>query len=257
VYAFFSDTGIIASRGGWSGRILALFHARHALSQRITDVGGMSRLPDIHRDTGNIHGGSGHPITVCRHEFMPKRIFRKYLPKPDRLREHKALSFLGEVLSDPNLWHINRRSLAGAAFIGVFSALLPIPLQMGLAALLAVRFHCNLPLSVVLVWISNPVTYVPIFYFTYRIGAWILGMPPQTGEGITVAWFVEQLVPLWLGSMLCALVFGGMAYAAVKVAWRLAVVRSWNLRAHRRARAIRREVRKQEKQENNEDDDSV
>ena len=52
---------------------------------------------------------------------MPKRIFRKYLPKPDRLREHKALSFLGEVLSDPNLWHINRRSLAGAAFIGVFS----------------------------------------------------------------------------------------------------------------------------------------
>ncbi|MGJ3256527.1 MAG: DUF2062 domain-containing protein, partial [Alcanivorax sp.] len=100
---------------------------------------------------------------------MPKRIFRKYLPKPDRLREHKALSFLGEVLADPNLWHINRRSLAGAAFIGVFTALLPIPLQMGLAALLAVRFHCNLPLSVVLVWISNPVTSVPVFHFTYRI----------------------------------------------------------------------------------------
>jgi len=65
------------------------------------------------------------------------------------------------------------------------------------------------------------------------------------------------LVPLWLGSMLCALVFGGLAYAAVKVAWRLAVVRSWNLRAHRRARAIRREIRKQEKQEDKEDDDSV
>ncbi len=202
-------------------------------------------------------GTTGHPITVCRREFMPKRIFRKYLPKPDRLREHKALSFLGEVLSDPNLWHINRHSLAGAAFIGVFCALLPIPLQMGLAALLAVRFHCNLPLSVVLVWISNPVTYVPIFYFTYRIGAWMLGMPPHSGEGITIAWFVEQLVPLWLGSLLCAVVFGGLAYAAVKVAWRLAVVRSWNLRAHRRARAVRREARKQEEQEAKEGDDSV
>ena len=85
---------------------------------------------------------------------MPKRLFRKYLPSPDRLKGHKSLSFLGGVLSDPNLWHINRHSLAGAAFIGVFTGLLPIPLQMGLAALLAVRFHCNLPLSVVLVWIS-------------------------------------------------------------------------------------------------------
>lgn len=160
-------------------------------------------------------------------------------------------------MSDPNLWHINRHSLAGSAFIGVFTSLLPIPMQMAVAALLAVRFHCNLPLSVVLVWISNPVTYVPIFYFTYRIGAWMLGMPPHSGEDITITWFVEQLVPLWLGSLLCALVFGGLAYATVKVAWRLAVVRSWNLRAHRRAKAIRHEARKQEEQETKEDNDSV
>ncbi len=184
---------------------------------------------------------------ACRHEFMPKRIFRKYLPKPERLREHKSLSFLGEVLSDPNLWHINRRSLAGAAFIGIFSGLLPIPLQMGLAALLAVRFHCNLPLSVVLVWISNPVTYVPIFYFNYRVGAWLMGMPPHSGDAITVSWFVEQLVPLWLGSSISALVCGGAAYITVKVAWRLAVIRSWNLRARNRERNLRREARREEK----------
>lgn len=188
------------------------------------------------------------PTPASRCEFMPKRIFRKYLPTPERIRQTKSLSFLGEVLSDPNLWHINRRSLAGAAFIGIFSGLLPIPLQMGLAALLAVRFHCNLPLSVMLVWISNPVTYVPIFYFTYRIGAWLLGMPPHSGEGITVAWFVEQLIPLWVGSLLCAFLFGGLAYLAVKVSWRLAVIRSWNLRAHRRARAERREARQEAKE---------
>ncbi|ERP89794.1 hypothetical protein Q670_14910 [Alcanivorax sp. P2S70] len=194
---------------------------------------------------GKQTGNSGHttPDQASRYEFMPKRIFRKYLPKPERLREQKSLRFLGELLSDPNLWHINRRSLAGAAFIGIFAGLLPIPLQMGLAAFLAVRFHCNLPLSVMLVWISNPVTYVPIFYFTYRIGAWILGMPPHSGEDITVAWFVEQLIPLWVGSVLCAMLFGGAAYLTVKVAWRLAVIRSWNLRARARARAQRRAAR--------------
>ncbi|GAA5128565.1 DUF2062 domain-containing protein [Alloalcanivorax gelatiniphagus] len=163
------------------------------------------------------------------------------MPSPERLKGHKSLSFLGEVLSDPNLWHINRHSLAGAAFIGVFTGLLPIPLQMGLAALLAVRFHCNLPLSVVLVWISNPVTYVPIFYFTYRIGAWLLGMEPSPPHGINVAWFVEQLVPLWVGSLLCASLAGLTAWLAVKLSWRLAVVRSWNLRARRRRRDDQRQ----------------
>ncbi|MDX1803647.1 MAG: DUF2062 domain-containing protein [Alcanivorax sp.] len=165
---------------------------------------------------------------------MPKRLFRKYLPSPERLKDHKSLRFLGAVLSDPNLWHINRRSLAGAAFIGVFTGLLPIPLQMGVAALLAVRFHCNLPLSVILVWISNPLTWVPVFYFTYRVGAWMMGLPPHSGNDITVAWFFEQLVPLWLGSVTCAVFFGALSYLLVKISWRLAVIRSWQLRAQRR-----------------------
>lgn len=167
---------------------------------------------------------------------MPKRIFRKYLPSPERLKKNRSLHFLGEVFANPNLWHINRHSLAGAAFIGIFCGLLPIPLQMGLAAVLAVRFRCNLPLSVMLVWISNPVTYVPIFYFSYRIGAWMLGMEPHSADGLTVVWFVEQLIPLWAGSLVCALLAGGLSYGAVKIAWRLTVIRNWNLRARRRRR---------------------
>ncbi|ASK34378.1 DUF2062 domain-containing protein [Alloalcanivorax mobilis] len=167
---------------------------------------------------------------------MPKRLFRKYLPSPERLKGHKALGFLGGILSDPNLWHINRRSLSGAAFIGVFTGLLPIPMQMGLAALLALRFHCNLPLSVVLVWLSNPLTYVPIFYFTYRVGTWMLGMTPSPPHGIDVAWFVQQLVPLWAGSLVCAVTGGLLAFLTVRLFWRLAVIRSWNLRARYRRR---------------------
>lgn len=167
---------------------------------------------------------------------MPKRLFRKYLPSPDRLKGQRSLSFLGTVLSDPNLWHINRRSMAGAAFIGVFIGLLPIPMQMGVAGLMAVRFRCNLPLSVVLVWVSNPLTYVPIFYFSYRLGAWILGVPPSPPHGVNVAWFVEQLVPLWVGSLLCASLAGAASFLAVRLFWRLAVVRSWNLRARLRRR---------------------
>lgn len=167
---------------------------------------------------------------------MPKRLFRKYLPSADRLQTHRSLKFLDTVLSDPNLWYINRHSMAGAAFIGVFTGLLPIPMQMLVAGTLAVRFRCNLPLSVVLVWLSNPLTYVPIFYFTYRVGAWVLGVPASPPDPVTVAWFLEQLVPLWVGSLLCASLAGAACYLAVRLFWRLAVVRSWNLRARLRRR---------------------
>ncbi|MEE4252271.1 MAG: DUF2062 domain-containing protein [Alcanivoracaceae bacterium] len=165
---------------------------------------------------------------------MPKRLFRKYLPSPDKIRQNRSLGFLGAVLSDPNLWHINRRSLAGAAFIGIFSSLVPIPLQMLLAAALAVRFKCNLPLSVVLVWFTNPLTIVPVFYFTYRVGAWILGMPVAPPSHVSFAWLIEQMIPLWFGSILCGLVFGGLSWAVIKLIWRMAVSRSWTLRKNQR-----------------------
>lgn len=161
---------------------------------------------------------------------MPKQLFKKYLPSPDELKKNRSFGVLGEMLSDPNLWHINRRSLAGAAFIGVFSAMMPVPLQMLLAAALAIKFHCNLPMSVVLVWISNPFTYVPIFYFNYRVGAWLMDITPRTDDGVTVAWLVQQLMPLWMGSIATGIVFGSAAFIATRLVWRLAVVRNWNLR---------------------------
>lgn len=181
---------------------------------------------------------------------MPKQLFRKYLPDPEQMKAHRSLRFLGELLSDPNLWHINRRSLAGAAFIGIFCGFLPIPFQMAVAALLALQFRTNLPFSVVLVWFSNPLTYVPVFFFTYRVGSWVLGRPPVApgSEGVSLAnitdvdWLASNLpavwdimLPLWLGSLLCGLVFGGLSWIAIRLGWRLTVVRHWQRRKTARA----------------------
>ncbi len=173
---------------------------------------------------------------------MPKRLFRRYLPSPDKIRQNRSLGFLGALLSDPNLWHINRHSLAGAAFIGIFSSLVPMPMQMVLAAALAVRFKCNLPLSIVLVWFTNPLTIVPVFYFTYRVGAWILGMPIVPPEHVNFAWLIEQMIPLWFGSLLCGLLFGGLSWAITKLIWRMIVARSWALRQNQRRAAKARKA---------------
>jgi uncharacterized protein (DUF2062 family) len=68
----------------------------------------------------------------------------------------RALRPLGEWIYEPKLWHISRTSTAMAFAIGLFGAMIPIPGQVFLAAFLAIRLGANLPLSVALVWVTNP-----------------------------------------------------------------------------------------------------
>jgi len=169
---------------------------------------------------------------------MPKDFIKRYLPSPEKIRDIKALQFLGDILHQPNLWHINRHSIARAFLIGVFWCFIPIPFQMVAAALFAIWFNGNLPLSVALVWITNPLTMPPIFYFNYRVGAWILHRPTLPFD-FELSWqwishrLVEVGVPLYLGSVVCGLVFGALLFFLIHILWRRKVRRDW---AHRRQR---------------------
>ena len=80
-----------------------------------------------------------------------------------------------------------------------------------LPAAITAWIWANLPLSVALVWISNPVTVPPLLLIAYGIGSWILDtpvLPPETG--ITMDWVKSQLVDVWkpllLGCMLMSVV---------------------------------------------------
>ena len=68
---------------------------------------------------------------------MRPKFFKRFLPEPHTLREHRYLRHIAPWLTHPNLWHLNRRSVAGGVAIGLFSGLVPGPLQMLSGALLA------------------------------------------------------------------------------------------------------------------------
>ena len=88
--------------------------------------------------------------------------------------------------------------MAGAFAVGLFFAWVPVPIQMLLAAAAAILFRTNLALSVVLVWISNPVTIPPMFYFAYLVGTWVIGEPPQEFEfQLSFEWLGNELASSW------------------------------------------------------------
>ncbi|MCG8613083.1 MAG: DUF2062 domain-containing protein, partial [Pseudomonadales bacterium] len=41
---------------------------------------------------------------------MPKQFLKKHMPTPDKIRNIKSLQFLGDILHEPNLWHLNRHA---------------------------------------------------------------------------------------------------------------------------------------------------
>src|SRR5581483_7379055 len=77
---------------------------------------------------------------------MPRRFFRKFLPSRESIGRNRLLRLFGNTLHHPGLWHLNRRSVAGAVSVGLFAGLIPGPFQMIGAALLAVVLRVNLPL---------------------------------------------------------------------------------------------------------------
>src|SRR3990172_4300992 len=80
---------------------------------------------------------------------MPRKFFRKYLPSHDSVKQTRHVARFGAFLHHPNLWHLNRHSVAGGVAIGMFSGLVPGPFQMLAAALLRILTKVNLPVALV------------------------------------------------------------------------------------------------------------
>lgn len=172
---------------------------------------------------------------------MARKFLKRYMPDARTVREHRHLQFFGKLLHDPNLWHMNRESVSRAFAIGLFWAFMPMPFQMIPAAALAIYFRANLPISVALVWVSNPLTMPPLFYFCYLVGTWILGAPTKAVEfQISWDWLTSELLAIWqpflLGCVVVAATVSIAGYFGMHGFWRWHVIRNWERRKQLRKR---------------------
>lgn len=169
---------------------------------------------------------------------MPRRFIKNYLPDYHSIRRSGWLQILGTRLHHPALWHLHRRSVAGALGTGIFVAFIPLPCQMLIAAVLSIWLRINLPLTVAAVWITNPITVPPIFYFTYRVGVWMLDSEPiRFYFELSWAWLIHNLEIIWqpllVGSLTVGIILGSLTYLVVLCAWRCWVILAWRKRLKR------------------------
>lgn len=184
---------------------------------------------------------------------MPRKLLRRVLPDPQWMREHNFLAWLGPALHHPRLWHISRGGIALGAAIGIFfGILLPIA-QIPAAAMAALAVRANLPVAAACTFVTNPVTFAPVYYLAYRLGLFITGADPSidpadfNAEADTLrewlSFWMTKLqslgVPLLSGLFVLASVLSTTGYLVINWLWRRLTLRAWHRRSASRQTTTR------------------
>jgi len=180
---------------------------------------------------------------------MPRKYVRKLLPSHQAVRDHRYIGVLGPAFHHPNLWHLNRRSVAGGVAIGMLCGMIPLPIQMVFATIFAVVLRANLPVALATTWYVNPFTIVPLYYLAYKVGALITEQAPPTTVPpvvtlsisnvrdwipLLLGWIDEMGKPFAVGLSTLGVILSIGSYFAVRGVWRLYIVMAWRRRAKSR-----------------------
>ena len=166
------------------------------------------------------------------------RKYRKHLPTPKEVQEYRYIHIFGDALKQAELWTFNRASVSMGVGIGVYCAFAPMPFQMLAALFMATLMRGNAPLAISAVWISNPLTWVPIFTPCYMLGAWIMQLEPlQSLEQTNLLSLGWHYVAIWLGGLIIGAIAGVLSHFIINVIWRWNVQQQWAARALRRKKS--------------------
>jgi len=170
---------------------------------------------------------------------MPRRFFRKFAFKRDHLSKQWYMAPFRHLLHDHRLWSVRRRTVVPAFALGVLIAWLPFPGHMIAAALLALALRISIPVAVAAVWVCNPLTVAPMYYFAYRFGRIILDVPvrPFSFE-FSVDWLTHSFITIWepllLGCVLLGLATAIVGYVVLDLFWRWSLVNYITAKRNRR-----------------------
>jgi len=89
------------------------------------------------------------------------------------MQKYKWVAALTKPLFNRDLWQPCQETVATGLSVGLFCAMLPVPGQMFIAALAALRAHANIPVAMAACWVTNPLTIAFILIAQERLGGWM------------------------------------------------------------------------------------
>ena len=152
---------------------------------------------------------------------------RKLLPTPQEIEQYRYLHIFGDSLKQRELWTFNRNSTAKGIAIGIFCAFLPMPFEAVPAIFMAIYLRGNLPLAVGGVWISNPLTWIPLYTPPYLLGTKILNIEPIQVAEVSLFDVGLHYVALWLGCLIFGVIVSISAHFLVSYLWRSQIRQRW------------------------------
>lgn len=96
---------------------------------------------------------------------------KKLIPEKEKILEKKIFSFFNKNIHQKHyLWDFEKKSIAIGIFAGTIGAFIALPVQSLIAILLCLVMRGNILIAIPTTFISNPLTYAPLYWICYKVG---------------------------------------------------------------------------------------
>ena len=163
---------------------------------------------------------------------MIRKFFRKVATQKDQF-DH----LLEKYKLPREYFNFNRRMVTLGILVGLFWGFIPMPMQMLGVILTTPIFKFNVVIALATVWLSNPITYPPLWYLEYKTGLLLLGKEGLEVE-LTMEWFQTHwddiVVPLYVGTAFYSTVVSFLIYLLLNRMWVKSAQKEWKERKAKR-----------------------
>jgi uncharacterized protein (DUF2062 family) len=169
---------------------------------------------------------------------------RHHVPRRETVDSYRLLRPFAKQLRQPNLWHLNHRSVPRGVALGLGVGVIIPFMHVVVAAILAIPVRANVALAAAFTLVVNPLTIPPMYIAAYHIGRWELRhdavIDPDAAKQASgelarfLFWIHHASGPIALGILTISASAALVGYVVSALAWRLWLRSKWRRRRHER-----------------------
>ncbi len=164
--------------------------------------------------------------------YFRRTVFKtiRFLKHPRKLKQSGIMRWFALHFLNKRVWKPTQHTFSGGMAIGTFITLQLLPIQMPSATILAAIFRVNIPIALVMCWLSNPVTLAALVPLEYQVGKWVLAwltevpttpFPSELPADVAGMWLaLKEHAPVMLfGGVILGGVLAPLTYVASYFSW--------------------------------------